>query len=199
MDWSLPDPSVQGILREGILEWVVIPFSRGSSWSNDLTQFSCFTSRFFTIWATREALNINALSGKYHTGNNRGLVGWFVRVLQWNRTHTIQRETQEVHDKHRFTQLWRLRNPPSAACKWENQESQWCYSVWAWRPGTWMGTGVQKSENQELWYLRAGDDHPAQRPNSPFAFALLVPWMNLSLPAHGHEGRSSSHSHWFKC
>ena len=31
MDWGLPGSSVHGILQERILEWVAIPFSRGSS------------------------------------------------------------------------------------------------------------------------------------------------------------------------
>ena len=31
MDWSLPGSSVHGILQARILEWVVVPFSRGSS------------------------------------------------------------------------------------------------------------------------------------------------------------------------
>jgi len=35
-DYSLPDSSVHGILQARILEWVAIPFSRGSSWSRDL-------------------------------------------------------------------------------------------------------------------------------------------------------------------
>ena len=33
MDWSPPGSSVHGILQAKILEWVAIPFSRGSSWS----------------------------------------------------------------------------------------------------------------------------------------------------------------------
>ena len=37
------------------LEWVAIPFSRGSSWPRDQTQVSNIAGRFFTIWATREA------------------------------------------------------------------------------------------------------------------------------------------------
>ena len=37
-------------------EWVAIPSSRGSSWPRDQTQVSCIAGRFFTIWATREAL-----------------------------------------------------------------------------------------------------------------------------------------------
>ena len=31
MDWTLPGTSVHGILQARILEWVAIPFSRGSS------------------------------------------------------------------------------------------------------------------------------------------------------------------------
>ena len=31
MDYGLPGSSVHGILQAGILEWVAIPFSRGSS------------------------------------------------------------------------------------------------------------------------------------------------------------------------
>ena len=45
-----------GILQARILEWVAIPFSRGSSQLRDQTQISCTVSRFFTIWATREVL-----------------------------------------------------------------------------------------------------------------------------------------------
>ena len=37
------------------LEWVAIPFSRGSSWPRDRIQVSGIASRVFTIRATREA------------------------------------------------------------------------------------------------------------------------------------------------
>ena len=37
MDRSLPGSSVHGILQARISEWVVIPFSRGSSWPRDWT------------------------------------------------------------------------------------------------------------------------------------------------------------------
>ena len=52
---SLAGSSVHGILQARILEWVAIPFSRGSSWHRDLTQVSLILCRFFTIWATKEA------------------------------------------------------------------------------------------------------------------------------------------------
>ena len=52
---SLPGSSVHGILQAGILEWVAISFSRGSSQPRNWTQVSCITGRLFTVWATREA------------------------------------------------------------------------------------------------------------------------------------------------
>ena len=55
MDCSLPGNSVHGILQARILEWVAIPFSKGSSQFRDWTWVSCIAGRFFTVWATREA------------------------------------------------------------------------------------------------------------------------------------------------
>ena len=49
------DYTVFGFPQARILEWVVFPFSRGSSQQRDQTQVSCFAGGFFTIWATREA------------------------------------------------------------------------------------------------------------------------------------------------
>ena len=46
---------LHGILQARMLEWVAIPFSRGSSWPRDQIQVSCIAGRFLTIWATREA------------------------------------------------------------------------------------------------------------------------------------------------
>ena len=37
MDCSLPGSSVNGILQARILEWVAVPFSRGSSWPRNQT------------------------------------------------------------------------------------------------------------------------------------------------------------------
>ena len=60
---ALPGSSNHGILQARILEWVVIPFSRGTSWPRDRTQVSDIADRFFTvrvtketIWANREAI-----------------------------------------------------------------------------------------------------------------------------------------------
>ena len=54
MDCSPPGSSVHGILQGGILEWVAIPFSRGSSPLRDWAQVSCIARGFFTNWAIEE-------------------------------------------------------------------------------------------------------------------------------------------------
>ena len=48
------DYTIHRILQARILEWVVIPFSRGSSQPRDLTQVSHIAGGFFTSWATVE-------------------------------------------------------------------------------------------------------------------------------------------------
>ena len=55
MNCSPPGSSSHGILQARILEWVAIPFSRGSSQPRDRTPVSHTAGRFFTVWATREA------------------------------------------------------------------------------------------------------------------------------------------------
>ena len=58
MDCSLPGSSVHGLLRAIILEWVAIPFSRGSSHPGieptSLTSYA-LAGEFFTISATWES------------------------------------------------------------------------------------------------------------------------------------------------
>ena len=49
---SSPPVSLHGILQTRILEWVAVPSSRGSSHPGDWTQVSHIAGRFFTIWAT---------------------------------------------------------------------------------------------------------------------------------------------------
>ena len=51
-DYSLPGFSVYGNFQARILEWVAIPFSRGSFQTRDQTWVSCTAGRFFTIWAS---------------------------------------------------------------------------------------------------------------------------------------------------
>ena len=48
-------PLSMEILQAEILEWVAVPFSKGSLKPRDRTQISCIAGGFFTVWANREA------------------------------------------------------------------------------------------------------------------------------------------------
>ena len=63
MGWNLPGFSVLNshvILQARMLEWVAIPFSRGSCQPRDRTWVSCIVGRYFNIRATREAPDFTA-------------------------------------------------------------------------------------------------------------------------------------------
>ena len=70
-DYSLPGFSVSGILQARILEWIAIPFSRGSSQPREQTWVSCIAGRFFTVWTT----------GKTNQGSNPNPLHWKHRVF----------------------------------------------------------------------------------------------------------------------
>ena len=55
MDCSTPGSPAHGVFQARILEWVAVPFSRGSSQPRDRIQVSCIAGRRFNLWATREA------------------------------------------------------------------------------------------------------------------------------------------------
>ena len=59
--WDPMDYAAHVILQARILEWVALPFSRGSSRPRDRTRVSCTAGGLFT---TREALSKRELSGK---------------------------------------------------------------------------------------------------------------------------------------
>ena len=48
-------PLYMGILQARTLEWVALPFSRGSSWPRDRNHVSCTGKQILYHWATREA------------------------------------------------------------------------------------------------------------------------------------------------
>ena len=56
MGCSLPGSSSHGIFQAGVLEWVAVSFSRGSSQPRDRTWISRIPGRHFNLWATRETL-----------------------------------------------------------------------------------------------------------------------------------------------
>ena len=65
MDCSSPGSSVHGILQARILARVAISFFKGSAQPRNRTQVSCIAGRFFTDWATREALYLLYFSKQF--------------------------------------------------------------------------------------------------------------------------------------
>ena len=57
-DCSPPGSSVHGLFQARILEWVSMPFPKGSSWPRSWTLVSCIVGRFFTVWTTREVQHL---------------------------------------------------------------------------------------------------------------------------------------------
>ena len=55
MDCSPPGSSVHGILQARVLEWVAMPFSKGSSWCSDRSHVSCISRWILYHRATWEA------------------------------------------------------------------------------------------------------------------------------------------------
>ena len=85
MNCSPPGSSVHGILQARILEWVAIPFSRGSSWPRDWAWLSHAAGRFFTeplgksIW--RYAKSASPLPECKVIGESRKQYWWSLFTL----------------------------------------------------------------------------------------------------------------------
>ena len=76
-------PLSMGILQARILEWVAIPFSRGTSQPRDRTQVSCIAGKFFTICATR-------------VWTRTQLPVWCSRITHWRRCWSSTRRAHLV-------------------------------------------------------------------------------------------------------
>ena len=83
MNCRPPGSIVHGILQARLLEWVAIPFPRGSFQPRHQTQVSCIAGRFFTIWATGDLGSIPGL-GRYNQINP--FWGWTKWVARWLNT-----------------------------------------------------------------------------------------------------------------
>ena len=82
-----------------LLEWVAIPFSRGSSWPKVLIQVFCIASRLFTNWAIREATSfrstslllmdqlilqvVKRCSSQWEDAQRPHLPAWLIRLLRF--------------------------------------------------------------------------------------------------------------------
>ena len=105
MHHSLPGSSVHGIFQARILEWVAIPFSRGSSWPRDQSWVSSMPGQFFmsepqvalmvknlpaNAGDTREAASIPGSGRSPGVGNNssvQSLSHVWLFVTPWTAAH----------------------------------------------------------------------------------------------------------------
>ena len=132
------------------MEWVSIPFFRGSSWPRDRTHVSYFAGRFFTIWAIREVsvcaqesnkigpflLNCSTLFIFFETNN------WlkFNKLASWTEN---KRKTNAVlgcmlvsyHGCDKLCQTWWLKTAgicfPMEALRSSGRSELWNWYRWA--------------------------------------------------------------------
>ena len=64
MDCSLWGSSIHGIFQARVLEWVAVPFSRGSSQLRDWTRGSSIASRWFYFLSHQGSYVINSITQK---------------------------------------------------------------------------------------------------------------------------------------
>ena len=90
MACSPPGFFVHGILQARILEWVTIPFSRGSSWSRDWTQVSWKGRQTLYHWATNfseqyflKHMYLGASLGGTEDKNLPANAGRFLGLIPW--------------------------------------------------------------------------------------------------------------------
>ena len=81
-----------GVLQARTLEWVAMPSSRGSSQPRDWTQVSC-TGRFFTVWATREAVEC---MGHYNCPNLRHMLTVAETLSHLSSTSLLEGSRREI-------------------------------------------------------------------------------------------------------
>ena len=83
MGCSQPGSSVHGILKARILEWVAIPFSRGSSQPRNWTRVYYIAGGYFPAWATREAPLVTNSSTSFSLTLNFTVYKFQVKPCWW--------------------------------------------------------------------------------------------------------------------
>ena len=102
MDCSLLSSSVHGIPQARILEWVDIPFFRGSSWPRDRTRISYIAGRSFTVWVTREVHCSQSNSQKFNLKAGTGLSSFSLQQNRHTCRHTHTCTHLHTHILHLF-------------------------------------------------------------------------------------------------
>ena len=176
VDCRPPGSSVHGILSARILEWVPIPFSRGSSEPREWIWVSCTAVRFSTIWATREVhekprQHIKKL--RHHSGNKGRM--WFfhwsctdVKVGPWKKLSAEELMLLNCGAGEESWESLGLHGDPTSQSyrksilniHWKN----WC---WSWSSNT-LATSCEEATYWKRswwwWRLRArGEESNRQR------------------------------------
>ena len=76
---------VHGILQARILEWVAIPFSKGSFQPREQTQVSHIAGGFFTSWATKETQTREEEQSNMEQADIPSIVLSFLPAKHWLR------------------------------------------------------------------------------------------------------------------
>ena len=102
--------SFPGIFQARILEWVVIPFSTGSSRPRYQTQISCIAGGFLTIWAIREALFCVCVFKSYSLQLTcasivPGTLSFLLRVIFSEMSHSLKQSTHSIIFAEKWTNL----------------------------------------------------------------------------------------------
>ena len=85
MDCGLPGSSVHGISQARTLDWVAIPFSRGSSWPRDPTRVSCIAGYF--IYQLSHQRSPTAWRGLFIKTSTQALLGRAGQLIQSANPH----------------------------------------------------------------------------------------------------------------
>ena len=122
---------VHGILQARILEWIAIPFSRGTFQPSDQTLVFCITGRFFTVWATGKSPKKKK---KYEAlAPEQGHEPWTLRLKVWcSNDWTIQA-------------MYTLLHPPSLLV------AQSCLTLCNPMDCSPLGSSVHGNSRQEQW------------------------------------------------
>ena len=102
IDCSPLDSSVLEILQARILEWVDIPFFRGSSWPRDWTRISYIVGRSFTVWVTREVQCSQSNSQNFNLKAGTGLSSFSLQLNRLPCRHTHACTHIHTHILHLF-------------------------------------------------------------------------------------------------
>ena len=85
--------TVHGILQARILEWVAVPFSKGSCQPRDRTLVSCIAGVFFTSWTTKGAHLLPRAHQNYnYLQSNIGKIWKLAEKMFYNWKHKVTKK-----------------------------------------------------------------------------------------------------------